>query len=417
MRCQLEVAQLALPVLVLRAEAILRRYAAEDRHAALVQQRQSGSGTSPTGRGGGAGLSSGGAGGGLSGGLSGGLGGGLGAHSMSFRAGGPGTEGGTGAGGGGGQVLFVGSELSAGLGGGPGGGASAASVGGMGPSMLSSGGMPQLPPLPAQQQQQRLSLELLGGGGAGAGQGGPGDNGYASAAAATAAATALSSFAAAGPGAAAAVLAQVGTHADGGGGNGPTLLLLASLQDKARFVLDLLQQLRVSPAVADAAVAAVRPALRPWLDLVRARQRKAAAAAAAAVAGSLGGLSRSSSVSSTSGTVAHHPYAAGLHPNPAISPIDGTGVGSGSVGAASVPRPGSLSGGGWGGSRGGGGGAAQEATHLLPLYGALCECAAVRDGVVRDSAVALLQQVGRDVGLLDAGGTGGGATAVPLDDA
>lgn len=77
-RCQLEVAQLALPVLVLRAEAILRRYAAEDRHAAMVQQRQSASGTSPTGTGGGAGLSSGGAGGGLSGGLSGGLGGGLG---------------------------------------------------------------------------------------------------------------------------------------------------------------------------------------------------------------------------------------------------------------------------------------------------------------------------------------------------
>ncbi len=39
-RCQLEVAQLALPVLLSRSEAILRRYAAEDRHDSLQQQQQ-----------------------------------------------------------------------------------------------------------------------------------------------------------------------------------------------------------------------------------------------------------------------------------------------------------------------------------------------------------------------------------------
>ncbi len=53
----------------------------------------------------------------------------------------------------------------------------------------------------------------------------------------------------------------------------------------------------------------------------------------------------------------------------------------------------------------------KEQTHLLALYGALCECVAVRDVCVREAVGAMLLQLGSDVGMLDLLG------ALPLDDA
>jgi hypothetical protein len=41
-----------------------------------------------------------------------------------------------------------------------------------------------------------------------------------------------------------------------------------------------------------------------------------------------------------------------------------------------------------------------EQTHLLALYGPLCECAASRDQAIRAVASSLLLKLGKDVGLL-----------------
>uniref|UniRef100_A0A7S0NBW2 Mon2 C-terminal domain-containing protein n=1 Tax=Chlamydomonas leiostraca TaxID=1034604 RepID=A0A7S0NBW2_9CHLO len=122
----------------------------------------------------------------------------------------------------------------------------------------------------------------------------------------------------------------------------------AQLADRALHALELCAQLRVSPSVMDAALPS-RPELKPWVELVRARKRSLRQ-------GSAGGAQ--------------------------------PGAQNTSSGGAALPS--SLA-------------ESREQTHLLPLYGALCECVACDDARVRDVVRQLLLAAGRELGLAPAG--------------
>ena len=123
------------------------------------------------------------------------------------------------------------------------------------------------------------------------------------------------------------------------------------LVEKARHVLDLVAQLWVSPAVGSSLIAS-RPHLKPWMDVARARKRPKAPSS------STGGAEASKAATST----------------PSTQP-------------------------------------AGEQTHLLALYGSLCECAASSDPAVRSVASGLLLKIGKDVGLLSGTTSSGQARA------
>lgn len=117
------------------------------------------------------------------------------------------------------------------------------------------------------------------------------------------------------------------------------------LVEKARHVLDLVAQLWVSPSVGSSLVAS-RPHLKPWMDVARARKR----------------------------------------------PKQAVGVSGGGALEASHKAPAPPLG---------------EQTHLLALYGPLCECAASSDPTIRTLASGLLLKLGKDVGLLSSAGSVG----------
>jgi hypothetical protein len=155
-----------------------------------------------------------------------------------------------------------------------------------------------------------------------------------------------------------------------------TSAALSLLTDKARHVADLMMQLKVAPAVMDAAVVALikGPQLRPWLDVSRARRKRAVSANAVGHPGA-GGLAAAAGI---------WPGSSGLQHLPLSRSSSGSSNGGSSTGNSAV---GMLD--------------RREQTHLLALYGALCEAVSRRDAVVRKSAGTMLEQIGRDVGILD----------------
>lgn len=195
---------------------------------------------------------------------------------------------------------------------------------------------------------------------------------------------------------------------------------LAMYTEKACHVVSLLQQLRVAPSVVDAAVAVARPQLKPWLDVARARRRKAANTTRCVwvqVVWRLYGWR-------CLWTVVTHPLRAAPPPQPLSSPplpsrlqmhlvplshhlsylpAPSRPVLSPRDSMTTVASRASSS-----GSAASGFGAVTpavadhtEQTYLLALYGALCACAAAPDARMREGAGILLLQIGADVGLLD----------------
>ena len=218
--------------------------------------------------------------------------------------------------------------------------ARAGSLGGVGSNGGSNGGSV---PLPAPQQQLLTDVVATG----------IAVPGYLVAAAAAAAASdaasaSLSSTAAASSAVVAAAAAAAAS--------------LSVLTEKARHVVGLLRQLHVAPAVMDAAVLQLaRPQLRPWLDVARARRRRSASASSAAAL----------AVAAVAAT-----------PPPSERRRSSSGGGGATAAAAAAAER-------------------KEQTHLLALYGALCECAGSGDAAVREAASVMLLQVGRELGLMD----------------
>lgn len=121
---------------------------------------------------------------------------------------------------------------------------------------------------------------------------------------------------------------------------------------------------QVSPAVMDFLLPQ-RPELKPWVELVRARRRRGSST-------TLGGMTG----------------AGGLPPGLPGGPSRAGGAG------APTPPPGVAIGLGSSGDM-------REQTHVLPLYGMLCECIACSDPRVREVVKQLLQAVGRELGLIN----------------
>ena len=133
-----------------------------------------------------------------------------------------------------------------------------------------------------------------------------------------------------------------------------------------------LRQLKVSPAAMDSAVALLqRPHLRLWLDVARARRRERDRTVAAA-AGIPNLRTSSSGGGGGSGSFPSNASLPPLHPPPTAHGPPAAALSS----AVAAP------------SR-------KEQTHLLALYGALCECSGTRDGAVREAACTMLLQVRR----------------------
>jgi len=151
----------------------------------------------------------------------------------------------------------------------------------------------------------------------------------------------------------------------------------AFLADKVLHVLELVVQLKISSAVMEHVLQA-RPHLKPWVELVKVNRKRRSSSGSFSGGGGDGrpGSGAVQGVSSTGSSF--------------TGSTSGNGAAAVAAAAAAALAAAGVS-------------ERKEQSHLVVLYGVLCECVSVRDEGIRERVSQLLLQLGRELGLMDMG--------------